>query len=403
MTAVKFKGATSVFTQNFEDRTHRVKVNQGGTSSGKTYSILQVIALRLIEAKRIATVVGQDIPNLKKGAYRDFTERILPSAPWLQSFIASHNKSNLSYTFTNGSILEFSSFGDEQDAKNGKRDIAFFNEANGIPYTIYRQVAMRTGEEIFIDYNPTAPFWAHDHLIGQPGTVTFYSNYLHNPYISEGALIELRDLKKKDAEMWKVYGLGKTGEVGELCIENMTIVDRMPTNLKREAYGMDFGYRADPTTLVHGGLQNETDLYLDLRIYRRHMNLSETAEAMQLAGLIPRVSKGRIFADGADARACDYLRNVGYNLREATKGPGSISYGLSLLNQYNIHVTEQSVEMIEERRKYSYKIEKRGPRAGNLTNVPVDAFNHCWDAARYFAIEMLKPVRTVRKTLRGGV
>jgi phage terminase large subunit len=255
MTAeAQFDATTWVFGQNYQDRTHRVKINQGGTSSGKTYSILQVIAMRLIEQKRIATVVGQDIPNLKKGAYRDFSERILPSAPWLQSFISTHNKSTLSYTFTNGSILEFASFGDEQDAKNGKRDIAFFNEGNGIPYTIYRQVAMRTAEEIFVDYNPTAPFWAHDHLIGQPGVVTFYSNYTHNPYISEGALIELRSLKDKDAEMWKVYGLGKTGEVGELCIENMAIVERMPDNLKRVGFGMDFGYRADPTTLVRGGL-----------------------------------------------------------------------------------------------------------------------------------------------------
>jgi phage terminase large subunit len=58
--------------------------------------------------------------------------------------------------------------------------------------------------------------------------------------------------------------------------------------------------------------------------------------------------------------------------------------------------------MIEERRKYSYKIEKRGARAGDVTNVPVDAFNHAWDAARYYAMEMLKPIRLVRKTLRGG-
>lgn len=377
MTA-EFTGATVLFKQNFDDRTHRIKINQGGTSSGKTYSILQVIALRLVEKKRIATVVGQDIPNLKKGAYRDFSERILPSAPWLQSFIASRNKSSLSYTFTNGSILEFSSFGDEQDAKNGKRDIAFFNEANGIPYAIYKQVAMRTNEEIFIDYNPAAPFWAHDKLMSRDDTVTFYSNYTHNPYISEGALIELRDIKEKDAELWKVYGLGKTGEIGELCIENMKVVDRMPDNLRRVAFGMDFGYRADPTALVRGGIQNENDLYLDLWLYRKHMNLSETEQAMIAAGIAPRDDRTPIFADGADARACDYLRDVGYNLREVKKGPGSIAYGLSLLNQYNIHVTKRSAEMIEERSKYAYKIEKRGVRAGEVTNVPIDAFNHCF-------------------------
>jgi hypothetical protein len=57
---------TDVFHWNYESNA-RIKINQGGTYSGKTYAILQVIFMRLLEKKRIATVVGQDIPNLKKG------------------------------------------------------------------------------------------------------------------------------------------------------------------------------------------------------------------------------------------------------------------------------------------------------------------------------------------------
>lgn len=381
--------ATIVFQQNYQDRTHRIKVNQGGTNSGKTYSILQVIAMRLLEKKRIATVVGQDIPNLRKGSYRDFTDRILPSSQVLTDAVLKHNRSTLTFEFTNGSILEFVSYGDEQDAKNGKRDIAFFNEGNGIPYTIYRQVAMRTSEEIFIDYNPTAPFWAHDRLMGRDDTIVFYSNFTHNPYIAEGALIELRDIKEKDAELWKVYGLGKTGELGELVIERITVVDKMPTNLKHEGYGLDFGYRADPTALVHCGLQNDNDLYIDQQLYKRNLNLPDLKHEFELLGL-PRW--GPYHADGADARACDYLRQEGYNVREVTKGPGSIAYGLGLINQCNVFVTARSLELLEERKKYTYKKQKSGPQAGQLTNVPVDAWNHGWDAARYYCMETIKPI-----------
>ncbi|MEL6274588.1 MAG: hypothetical protein AAFU03_05775, partial [Bacteroidota bacterium] len=90
----------------------------------------------------------------------------------------------------------------------------------------------------------------------------------------------------------------------------------------------------------------------------------------------------------------------GYNLREVRKGPGSIAYGLELLNQYNIHITERSIEMLEEQKKYAYKKHKRGDRVGQLTNEPIDAYNHCWDGARYYAMEMLKPIRRMRKRRR---
>ena len=110
-------------------------MNQGGTSSGKTYSLLQVLACKAGEkANQIITIVGQDIPNLKAGAIRDF-ESIL-NDEFFRSMIKSTNITNREYRFHNGSIMEFKSFDNEQDAKSGKRDYLFMNEANGIPYSI---------------------------------------------------------------------------------------------------------------------------------------------------------------------------------------------------------------------------------------------------------------------------
>ena len=48
------------------DPNYRVYVNQGGTSSAKTYTILQVLLMLAVkEAKNVITVVGQDLPNIK--------------------------------------------------------------------------------------------------------------------------------------------------------------------------------------------------------------------------------------------------------------------------------------------------------------------------------------------------
>jgi phage terminase large subunit len=54
---------------------------QGGTASGKTVSALQYLAgIAITEGPVIITVVGQDIPNLKKGAIRDFENFVVNDA-----------------------------------------------------------------------------------------------------------------------------------------------------------------------------------------------------------------------------------------------------------------------------------------------------------------------------------
>ena len=61
-----------VFEWNYKSNSP-INVNQGGTSSGKTYSLLQVLLCKAAEqSNQIITVVGQDVPNLKSGAIRDF-------------------------------------------------------------------------------------------------------------------------------------------------------------------------------------------------------------------------------------------------------------------------------------------------------------------------------------------
>lgn len=383
---------TPVFEWNYNSKA-RVNINQGGTSSGKTYAILQVIFMLLIQQKRIATVVGQDIPNLKSGAIRDFQERILVANPWMNNFIVSYNKSDRVYRFKNGSILEFKSFTDAQDAKNGKRDIAFFNEANGIPFAIYEQVAMRTTERVFLDYNPSEEFWCHERVMTLSDSVTFYSNFTHNPYVADATVDYLYTLKERDAESWKVYGLGMTGSITELVFENVTIVSEMPVSLKYRGYGLDFGYRADPTALIDCGLKNQRDVYFDEILYSYRMKTSDIDSRMKEEEVRRNTM---IWADDAEDRVIDDLHALKWKIAGATKGPGSIIYGINLLNDYNIHITERSVNLIMERKKYKHKVDKK---TGRILNDPIDAWNHGWDAARYWAMMNLKPL-TNRKGVR---
>lgn len=162
----------------------RVIVNQGGTSSAKTYSILQVLFfLGMQNERQIITVVGQDIPNLKVGAFRD-AKNIRNSSEVLKVLWPFVNEGDREIRCVNGSLMEFKSYDDAQDAKSGKRDYLFVNEANGIPYEIYWQLAMRTRKKVYIDYNPSERFWAHDKVIGTANTRLIISDHRRNFFLS---------------------------------------------------------------------------------------------------------------------------------------------------------------------------------------------------------------------------
>ncbi len=79
-----FKCST-VYLANWEASEDTI-VNQGGTSSGKTYSIIQVLFSIAISEKATITIVGQDIPNLKVGALRDALE-IYENSPELKGLV----------------------------------------------------------------------------------------------------------------------------------------------------------------------------------------------------------------------------------------------------------------------------------------------------------------------------
>ncbi len=94
--------STAIFKHNYSATAH-VVVNQGGTSSGKTYSILQVLFALAAAETLVITVVGQDIPNLKAGALRDAV-KIYKTSDVLMRSVKNYNKTDRVFEFTNESI-----------------------------------------------------------------------------------------------------------------------------------------------------------------------------------------------------------------------------------------------------------------------------------------------------------
>ena len=106
---------TNVFSRNLKafDGSHNLIINQGGTSSSKTYSVLQLLFTIAFKSKkaRIISVVSYAFPHLRLGAVRDF-DHILMDAGIIPDQV--RNKTEMTYQIGN-SIIEF--FGTENLGK----------------------------------------------------------------------------------------------------------------------------------------------------------------------------------------------------------------------------------------------------------------------------------------------
>lgn len=372
---------TDLYKANLE-AAEDITVNQGGTSSGKTYSILQALfTLAYEDAGSITTIAGQDLPNLKVGAIRDAAD-IVKGSPVLQALIETYNKSEYTYYFKNGSIIEFKSYEDEQDAKSGKRDYLFVNEANGFKKKVFEQLHLRTKKRTFLDYNPDAEFWVHEDLIGKPDVKLIISDHRHNPFVPDKIRAKIEALKDQDEELWKVYARGLTGKIEGLIFRNYNIVDGIPPDAVLIADGLDFGFTNDPTSFgqvyKHSG-----ELWIDELIYEEGLTNPQIASEFNSLSIS---RSEEIIADSSEPKSIQEIANFGYNIVAAVKGPDSIKLGINILKRYKMNFTRRSTGARKELKTYKWKVDKR---TGKTLNEPVDFNNHTMDWLRYVALMKL--------------
>ena len=351
----------------------RLTVNQGGTSSGKTYSLLQVLGIKAYSNPNcIITVAGQDMPNLKAGSIRDL-RAIIQGSEFMKYFCTNYNKSEQIFTFRNGSIIEFKAYDDEQDAKNGKRDFLFANEANGLPYEIFEALYVRTRLHSWIDYNPSAEFWLHKRKLLELPEVRFIkSTFEHNPFLEQSVIDKILSYKDKDPYRWKVYGLGEMAALEGAIFRNWS--EGQFNESPPYCYGQDYGYTNDPTTLLKVAVDKKAKkVYLKECFYlAKQLGTNDIYELNK--SHIDDINDV-IVGDSAEHRLIDELEALGLNMELAEKGAGSVKEGITSLQDYELIVDPESYNLKAELNNYIWNNKKAG--------IPIDKHNHLIDPARY--------------------
>jgi len=354
----------------------RIQVHQGGTRSGKTYSIL----LSLVEfcyrnpnGGAVLTICRKTFPALRASVMRDFFDVLKREGIYTE---VNHNKSDATYILE-GNLIEFISIDQPQKIRGRKRDVLFINEANELNLEDFRQLLIRTTGKVLLDYNPSDEFhWIYDHVIPREDATFFQSTFRDNPFLESSLVAEIERLQVADPNYWRIYGLGERGQSRTTILTHWSQTETIDPRFKLVAYGLDFGYTNDPTACVAVYSDGEAFL-LDEVLYQNGLSNRQIFQLLE-----SEVGKNTVIADSAEPKSIDELHGYGMNVHPARKGPDSVRAGIQFFHSKPLAVTSRSLNLIKELRNYKWKEDKNGK---NL-NEPVDAFNHAIDAARYAAM-----------------
>lgn len=349
---------------------------QGSARSSKTYSIMQWLIMRCWRfPNTTVSIVRSTLPAIKRSVYRDFMDIIVAWGMYEKKCL---NKSELMYTFPNGSWIEFFSCENEQKLRGPKRQILYVNEANEISQLEWQQLQMRTTVFSIIDYNPS---FTDEHWINQvnqePKTCFWISTYKDNPFLEQRVIDEIESLQWKNPTLWQVYGLGQRARLEGVIFERVSLIKEIPFYVTKLWRGIDFGFVNDVTAIVTLGYHNEC-IYIDEECYETHMTTNDIIRRIKT---LPEARTRKIWADNAEPREITEIRNAGLPVMPTAKGAQSVIFGLDFMQGLRqIYVTKRSVGVKKEFDNYTWQKDRQ---TGHFINTPIDMYNHAIDACRY--------------------
>lgn len=351
----------------------RIRAVAGGTSASKTVSILVWIIDYCQSSKnvnKLASVVSESYPHLKKGAMLDFETIMKDRGYWDDRL---WNKTDHVYTFETGNKSEFFSPDTYSKAHGPRRDVLFANEGNNLEYKIVDQLITRTREVVWLDWNPSSEFWFYTDMLPQrPDDIDFITLTYKDNEALDDVMIQEIESHKNNKMWWQVYGLGQLGDVEGRIYTGWNIIDEIPHEARLERYGLDYGYSNDPTAIpavykYNGGI------ILDEIVYTKGL------QNKQIADILLNQPKAPVVPDSAEPKSNDELMSYGITIIPALKGTGSVNKGIQYVQNQRISVTKRSINIIKEYRNYMWITDKDG----KITNEPSPIWNHMMDAIRY--------------------
>ncbi len=364
----------------------------GGRNSLKSHTVARYLLIRARQER------------LRVGCFREFQNSIADSSHvLLKDLIEEYGLGE--YRVTNDSIInthtgsDFIFRGLHNNIQSVKSiegiDIAWIEEAQTVTEAsidVLTPTVRSEGSKIIYTYNRLRdkdP--VHQRLVidGRPNTLVINVNYetaMKYGWMSKSLIAEMKDDKAKRPEIYKHKWLGEPANLKGQIYKNFKKIAKIPKEARYLGAGLDFGYTNDPTAVIDIWKWNNAYI-LDEALYQRGMRNKEIAGVILT---LPHYSNELVVGDSAEPKSIDDISDEGVNIVGAVKGKDSVNNGIQLLQGLEIYYTERSHNIEEEVLNYGWRVD----REDKSLNIPVDAYNHALDAARYKItdIENFKPV-----------
>ena len=352
----------------------RLRIFQGGTRSGKTYSLMQYVLYLMTVSKTPLTIsiVRKTLPAIKRSVLRDFLHISRQLGIY---WSGTHNRSDNTFLY-NGHTLEMFSTDDAQKIRGSSRDILWINEGNELFFEDFNQLAMRTRNYILIDFNPSDPIHFLYDLADRNDADLFISTYKDNKFLPKELVDEIERIRDRDPDYWRVYGEGQRAIFSNRQI--FTTWQYIPKSqfpeFSETALGIDFGYSNDPCVVVEVGKVGDK-LFVHEWLYRKGMTNRDLAEFLKQNNLNQKLA----YCDSAEPKSIEELRQMDVLAKPTIKGQGSINAGISLLKEFDIFISSESQNIKKEQMTYFWEELKDG----TIINKPISKNDHTMDALRY--------------------
>ena len=396
MPTLKLNIDTRIFNDVYRpyiDADTRTQIFFGGSSSGKSYFLAQRAILDIVAGGHNYLIVRKVASTLRRSSYNEITKAI---SFFKLSDYFDCNKSDLVITCKNGYQILFCGMDDPEKVKSitpakGVLTDVWYEEATEADYEDVKQLEKRlrgvskVKKRIILSFNPvykthwifTEYFqgrWDDSKREYKDETLSILkTTYRDNKFLTADDVKALED--EKDKYYKDVYSEGNWGVLGKVIFTNWETADLRGKQWDRYQNGLDFGFAADPSALVHCHYERrENTLYVQHAEYFREYTNDLLAPAVKNI-----IDNGIVVCDCAAPLNIQELRQRGVNATPCTKFKDSVNFGIQWLQKVRIVIDSRLRDAINEFTIYKWREDKDG----NVLPEPIDKDNHIIDAIRY--------------------
>lgn len=225
----------------------------------------------------------------------------------------------------------------------------------------------------------------------QPDWQSFHFTSYDNPTIDREEINAAKHSMPEDAfsQEYMADFRKQSGLVYKEFRREIHVTEDKPKKVVHRYGALDFGFN-NPAALLDIEIDDDNVYWVTAEWYKT----GQTHE--QIAELAAEKRYNAVYPDPEEAAGIETLRRKQVNVREVTKGKGSVVAGIDrvreLLKQNRLRVHKSCQHLISEFEMYAYEEEKTGT---NRDDLPVKENDHALDALRY-VVMMTLPKTTVK-------